>query len=383
MRRRIPLQTGDVIVRSELEEGVAQLFRSRNFDRVDADVVPVAEGQADLEFTVEEAESRRVEAFVGWGAYEQLMGRAAFWDDNLFGWGRHLKVGVHASLKDIGAEVLLEDPWILGIDNRLFWHNEVRRRIEPFYTYRRFATELGVERRLDEHHRIWASYLFSIDDAFDVAAELPPDIEDQISGFSRSAGIMLKARRDTRDDLFLPKSGHRIDVAGFLSDPVLGATLRYVELEVRASTYFDLSGAGVLALGGFFGSRHPYGGTDTLPLQLRYFLGGPDSVRSFGRDELTPTDGFGNGIGGLTAAEARLEWRRPLTADFHGAAFAEVGVVGVPDFSFDGAWGYGVGAGLRYYTPVGPVRLDVAYNPGPLNAATDRWQVWFAFGFGF
>ena len=121
----------------------------------------------------------------------------------------------------------------------------------------------------------------------------------------------------------------------------------------------------------------------TLPIQERLFLGGENSVRSFGQDELAPVSADGHALGGLTAAEFHVELRQRLFGPLDGALFYDVGWVGRDSFDFDGPPGVGIGAGLRYRLPVGPIRLDVAWNPGDLRAANSRWGIHLSFGFAF
>jgi len=382
MRRRFSLGPGDVIRRQRLEQGVADLYRSRLFDEVRAEVVPTSPGRADLEVEVREADTKQIDVEGGWGSWDLLYGMVRYKDFNLFGRGRILRASALASFKSYGGEVQIEDPWILGQDNRIWVTVSALQREEQFYDYTAFGAELAFERRFDRHQRLWGGYAFRLEEATDLSAVLPPEEQEQIAGFQRSAGPYLRYRYDKRDDLFMPTRGWIAEIGGRWSTPVLGASLSYVELDARASWYVNLSSWGVLALGGHVGSRSPYDGT-VMPIQQRYFLGGQLNVRSFDQDELTPTDAFGNGIGGLTYAWGGAEWRFPLYDMLHGALFADVGQVSEETWSFDTELGYGLGAGLRLYTPVGPVRVDAAYNPGPLFAASDRWQLHFSFGFTF
>jgi outer membrane protein insertion porin family len=278
----------------------------------------------------------------------------------------------------------VEDRWLLGDRTRLWVDTGVLRRERPFYTSREFDVRVGAERRFGLDHRLIAGYFFQVSEATDVDAFLPPAQRALLEGFGRSAGLTVTWRYDSRDDRFLPKRGTLAETGVLWSSPALGATLRYVQLETRATHHLDAGRFGVFALGGFLGSRQPYGGTEDLPIQYRYFLGGSESVRSFGEDELTPTDAFGTGLGGLTAAEAHLEWRRQIVSIVYGALFVDSGWVSLAPVSFeDAAFGWGFGGGLRVYTPVGPVRLDLAWNPGDLHAADRRFHVHFSFGFGF
>jgi outer membrane protein insertion porin family len=379
----VPIGPGEVIHRSELEKGIADLYRSRAFRSVEARLVPVQRGVSDVVYAVEETKSKRLDLEAGWGSWEMARGQVSYRDYNVFGTGRILRAALTGSVRHQGATLGLEDRWLLGDRDRLWIEGGVLRREEPFYSFRSVTAEAGVEHRFGRRHKVVGRYRFSATEPFDVAAVLPPADQARIAEFSRAAGIAVGGTYDTKDDRYLPTSGTLAEASVFWSAPELGATLEYVELEARANQWLRLGRGGVIALGAFAGTRQPYGGTDDLPIQERYFLGGAESVRSYGEDELTPVDPFGNGLGGLTAAEAHVEWRIQIVGILYGALFADVGVVSLEPFSLEGTFGSGLGAGLRVYTPVGPVRLDAAYNPGELHAATSRWQVHFSFGFSF
>jgi outer membrane translocation and assembly module TamA len=77
-----------------------------------------------------------------------------------------------------------------------------------------------------------------------------------------------------------------------------------------------------------------------------------------------------------------VELRQRLFGDLHGALFYDIGSVGSRAFDI-GAFGYAIGVGLRYYLPMGPIRLDVGFNPGQRFAAGSDVAVHFSFGFSF
>jgi translocation and assembly module TamA len=138
----------------------------------------------------------------------------------------------------------------------------------------------------------------------------------------------------------------------------------------------------VLGIAGRFSARHILDDRADLPIQQRYFLGGATTVRSFYEDQLGPTEN-GEPRGGLTAVEASAEVRQRIKGELYGAVFFDYGTLDVEGFSVRSLPGFAVGAGARYYLPVGPIRFDVAYNPGELFAADARWAFQLAFGFSF
>jgi translocation and assembly module TamA len=95
-----------------------------------------------------------------------------------------------------------------------------------------------------------------------------------------------------------------------------------------------------------------------LPPSVRYFAGGDHSIRGYGYESLGPVDDDGNVIGGSNLAEASVELDRLFREKWAIAVFADTGS------AFNGTdieLSSGVGVGLRWYSPLGPIRLDFAH----------------------
>ena len=132
-------------------------------------------------------------------------------------------------------------------------------------------------------------------------------------------------------------------------------------------------------------TRDPFA-DESLPIGERLFLGGEDSVRSFTRDDLGPRDANGDPTGGLTRLYGNIELRfRPFPRHraFEFATFYDVGMVHEDPWSVGGPAGQAIGAGLRYRTPVGPIRFDYGYNPGDRLGADHPYALHLAVGFAF
>ena len=383
LRKQLRLRPGALLQRGKLNEGVGRMYSTGVLRAVRPELKEVRPGLADVDIEVEEGRARSIDARVGWGSWEQLMGSVTYRDLNFLGRARALEITPSASIKGQGLDVIVEDPWILGDETFAFVKGTIYRREEPFYDYHAVGFSVGVERRFGRRLTIRGGYQFNAEEAENIRGDLSQAVQDIIGNFSRSAGLYAIVRRDTRDDPFLPTQGSLLVVSTFWSASALGANLPYFELDASAADHIPLGNLGVVMLGGRFATRKPLEGLAALPIQRRYFLGGSETVRSFFRSELTPVDAQGNGLGGRSAAHATLEFRRGIYQMLHGALFADVGWVSTRDFDIGGAFGYGIGAGLRYYLPIGPLRLDAAYNPGDLWAASRRWQLHLSFGFNF
>lgn len=159
--------------------------------------------------------------------------------------------------------------------------------------------------------------------------------------------------------------------------------LVFATLQASASQYFDISGDGhsVLALRGLLGSVEGASSLD-LPPDQRLYAGGSGTIRGYRYQSVGP--GFANGdpAGATSVDAASLEWRQRIWGNFGVASFFDLGQAADTSLPFSGKVHYGTGGGLRYYTPIGAVRLDVAV---PLTKTTgkDNFQVYISIGQAF
>ena len=96
---------------------------------------------------------------------------------------------------------------------------------------------------------------------------------------------------------------------------------------------------------------------DRLPTSLRYFAGGDNSIRGFGYEDLGPRDEDGDVIGGKYLAVASVEYEHRIKEKWSVAGFVDAGNA---FNSFSGDIEYGSGFGVRWLSPVGLIRVDLA-----------------------
>ena len=162
----------------------------------------------------------------------------------------------------------------------------------------------------------------------------------------------------------------------------LGSSANFFRISGQNSTYHQLSSRVVFARNTRLGLEPTFGGTSPtngVPLPERFYMGGPDSHRGFSLNEAGPRDPVtGFPIGGravfLNQVELRFAVQRSrmglvLFEDF-GNVFSSLSVMRLfkvtqsspTDFDYTE---HAAGLGVRYQTPVGPVRFDVGYSPNP------------------
>lgn len=174
-------------------------------------------------------------------------------------------------------------------------------------------------------------------------------------------GVPLGYTRDTRDNRLNPTEGHYGTATVTPSYDFFGQTA-FASLEGSISAYLGLGSEDRVVLAGKLSAGSLFGGGDlsAIPATRRFFAGGGGSVRGYAFQEITPYNADGDGTGGRSYTTASFEARIGITDTIGIVPFLDVGSVSdsvVPEFS---DLRMGAGVGLRYMTPFGPLRLDVA-----------------------
>jgi translocation and assembly module TamA len=173
--------------------------------------------------------------------------------------------------------------------------------------------------------------------------------------------IPLEYIRDTRDNKLDPTEGYRASISAKPSYEALGGTV-FSSFEGSISGYQGVGAnnnvvfAGKLAAGSLIGADN----IEDIPATRRFYAGGGGSVRGYGYQEITPYNSNGDALGGRSYMTASAEARIKITDTIGLVPFVDAGSVTdstFPDFS---DVRIGAGVGVRYATPFGPIRLDVA-----------------------
>ncbi len=342
----------------------------------------------DVEVTLREVPTQHVDFSVGYGSYERFRGGVTYVDEHFRGRGQRLTAGVKASTVGWEAAVALMDPYLLGAGRRANIDINYLERQEPSFAHQEASTGVSISHRYKPGFDTvsWENRLgYRFASSTDYNVQAVQDGSSADSSYTTST-IRAELRRDSRRPRVIdPDAGTFSRIGVGWSAPPLGATVDYVELSGEWSGAWSPAPWLVGAIRGASTTRQP-GVVTELPIGERLFMGGSDTVRSFTQDDLGPRADNREPLGGLTNAvfNAELRWR--LLADwreFEVATFYDIGTVDPDPWSLSAAWGQGVGAGLRYRTPVGPIRLDSAFNPDDTLGARQRWAINLTVGFAF
>ncbi len=199
---------------------------------------------------------------------------------------------------------------------------------------------------------------------------------DEIGGESLDTSLVLPGlswARSYRDDLVRPREGFRLSygVSVGVGD------LELVQGDFRGKWITALPWDARVILRGRVGITLEDHEFAKVPLSLRYFSGGDNSVRGYDYESLGPRNAAGELVGGNRILEGSVEYEHPLTESWSVAAFVDAGNA-FSGSDFDARKGAGIGA--RWFTPIGPVRLDVAWPLDTLPGEDDGPRLHISLG---
>ncbi|MHB1012386.1 MAG: outer membrane protein assembly factor BamA [Desulfobacteria bacterium] len=321
------------------------------------------EGVLDLVFEVEETLFFEVEYGGGWGTDTGFRGLLGAKEKNLDGLGRSVSMQAIVSQKEEKLIGDLREPWIFG--NRWKWEGGLtglyQKAERVSFNLRKASVVASITRKVLERSTVSLQYELSRDEVWNVAPGAVLSAEDR--GFATIAAVRALAVLDFRDDPFNPKKGYLLSGSAELATLPLGSSVDYWKLSGQSSFYFTVFRRSTIVLSGRAGTARAFEGTQEVPIQKRFFLGGRSTVRGFKEDTLGPKGADGTPTGGDMMVNLNNELRVPLRYGLIGAVFIDAGSVW---FARDPVNGFDLrkssGLGLRYLTPVGPIGLDYAWK---------------------
>lgn len=398
IEREMEIKEGELFRLSKAIETQRNLFETGLF--TEAEIVPgrldVESKTVDVTVRVRERKSAYFEAGFGVGNILGSRVTGEWGDRNLFGRGKRLRLKAEYSFG-------LFDGGVVDLDE-----------IDPRVKYYRYDAEFG------QRHVFGTKVLLGINGYIEKDATVDPivirtqgvaigggrhlsprtdvalrlsderierELPDVASEKSHSRLIGTSLSHDTRDFILDPRNGGCRDVRVDLAGGPLGGDNDFYTLNTSFQKYRTSGRKFVIALRARIGFADAYGASkdEGVPVENRYFTGGGNSVRGFEENSLGPREFVPNAegepsavvVGGRLLLVGNAEMRVPIPFlsryRFSAALFADagnvwrsLGSVDIDHFRLlqdrdevtDEDFRYSVGLGLRYNTPVGPIRLD-------------------------
>jgi len=372
--RRFASLQGQTYDPSKLDEKYRELLRTGLFRSLRVESLPQPDNTVQLSVTAEEARAREIGFSIGAGTYEGFAFGVRLADRNLLGSGRPLSLDLEVSQRAIRGELLLVDPWVF--ESKFAFRGRLYAQQREESGYSKFETGLrgDLSRKFGTH---FEASVFAQSELVEITNTV---IDAALVGSTAYPifTLGLSQSLDFRDSPVNPTRGWIL--SSTIDTDSIGGQPAFNRSTARFSSYHSLSHSLHLALGARAGILVPV--TD-IPLDERFFLGGASTVRSFAERDLGPKDSHGYPVGGEAFTVFNAELTFPVYRSLQGALFIDAGSLtkSAGTYSLD-SLRLGIGGGLRYQLPIGPVRLDAALNPSR-KTGEDIGAVHFSFGFAF
>ena len=319
----------------------------------------------DLLLTVEERPAGSVEFGIGYGDLDRLRASVEVSHRNL--WGTARMASLRYEQSDILKRTIFnfQEPWLLN--NRLeskfslVWSDQAKlnsETCERYYMTRKTVALFGVE-KLYQTLRPSLTYQFENVVNYDVKpeAQLSADDSGRVLVSSISPALIV----DLRDDIFNPRRGSLYGIILKEALRELGSEVDFSKLTVQGSWFLPIDST-VLALSARAGAAWPFRNTTEVPIHERFYVGGSTTVRGYTQDSIGPSVVDDNGdlipTGGSSMAVLNAELRLNPGEGFGGVIFVDAGNVWTGQEINLRDLRSSVGIGIRYGTPVGPLRID-------------------------
>jgi translocation and assembly module TamA len=391
LQKRVKLRAGDLYSPSRIERARADLLALGTFSGISVRLPKEAEVQGNsLPVTFEVQERKRHAVSVTAAYSSDLGGSGGFtWTDrDVFGGAEQLNVT--ASIIDWGGSdttglgynlsAVLNKPDYLRPDQSLQFSLVALQQDLIAYDQTAQTGSVILSRKLSPRWTVSAG----------LSLEQEKILQEGERLYYTLLALPLTAKFDSTalsNPLNDPTHGLRVTVSLAPTESLGHPDATFVVFQTSASTYLDLArfdwtppGRSVIALRGLIAEAHG-AGQFSLPPDQRFYAGGSATVRGYEYQSVGPTFPPPSAppptaadphpvappapnppipTGGTDLEAAGIEFRQRLWTNFGAALFVDAGKVSVDPQPFQGRPSVGYGAGIRYYTPIGPVRFDIA-----------------------
>jgi len=383
-----------------------ELFQFANIEPLNPEQQPA---EVPMRVTVAEGNHQRVNFGVGYGTEEKARVDAEYHHVNFLGGARSAGAHVRYSSLDRGVRLDFNQPYFFAPHFSLGGEGQQWYTFTPAYRSIVTGAKLTLLHRADVHTS-WAASITSEHDSSAIAPEVRNDptlrntlialgldpTTDEQNGTINALGFDFQ--HSTADNVLNAHRGYQFAFHTEEAGRIVPGSFNYYAFSADGRHYVPVTEKIVLASRVQIGNIHPFVTDATrdplalkqVPFAKKYFLGGATSIRGWGRYEVSPLVS-GQPIGGNSMFAFSEELRAELRGKLGGVLFLDAGNVWAETMDINlRDLRYAIGPGLRYETPIGPIRFDFGWqlNPNPdllVNGESHfrRWRVHFSIGQAF
>jgi outer membrane protein insertion porin family len=377
IRREVRFDEGDIFNSSLIKRSYERINNLNFFETVE--IVPKPqpdEKLVDMDIKVKERPTGMFSIGGGYSSVEKFIAMVELTQGNLFGKGQFIKLGGEFGGRTTYYNLTFRDPWFM--DKPITFSASIYKTIKKYIEYDKRAIGFGISfgKRFSDYWSGDIAYNFENATIYNISESASTIIKDQ-EGTKITSSITPSVVRDSRDNYIDPMRGSRNSI--YVTYAGVGGTNYFVKAEVDSAWYFPI-GSTTAMLRGRVGYAEGLLGKE-LPLYERFYLGGIYTIRGLGFGEAGPRDEkTGEAIGGTKEVIFNAEYIFPIVSDarLKGVVFFDAGN-SYDSFKKIGNLRYTTGTGLRWISPIGPVRIEWGYN---LDKRAGERSSRFEFAFG-
>ena len=371
IRREMRLADGDLFNGSQLRRSNTRLNKLDFFETVEITPEPTGSPNAlNLRVKVKEKPTGQFSAGVGYSSYSQVFFSGQVLERNLFGMGYQLGFTGTISARSADYTATFWNPHY--DDTNLGMGVALYNKMDEYSDYDKksvggrllFGYPLGEYTNLSWNYRLEQ---YTIEDVEDDADKVIKDIE----GDNWASSVYASIKRDTTDRRINPTKGTTYQFSTEYGGGVLGGDDDFIKYIADTNHYYPIFLETIIHLHAQAGYIMENGGEEIPPFE-RFYLGGMNSVRGYEERTISPlyddkdaSEGYeeGDEKGGNKSFFFNAEYLVPI--------HKEMGILGLVFFDTGNAWDddetvdfdlySSVGAGVRWYSPLGPLRLEYGY----------------------
>ena len=368
LRREIPMHEGDLFTTQKLERAKQKLRNLNYFEKVETKTTPgSSKDKIVVNIEVTEKPTGLFSIGGGYSSQDGALGTLDLSQNNFLGRGWQVFLRLRGGASTQQGTVGFTEPWLFDRPLAAGFDLYNNRRIFNDYTVNALGGDVRMGHPLGDYARWNLIYRLEQDDVTGVNPNASPELLNA-KGTSITSILGGNIGRDTRDNLIDPTKGNLSTIGADFAG-ILTQDNRYVRLSASTVQHQSLWFGHVLS--GRLGTGYEFGWSDKpVPLFERFYLGGPNSIRSFKLRQISPRDDSGTRIGGNFQVLGNVEYTIPTFYGVKLALFFDAGNVYGPDNHLGQKIDltnlkYAVGMGLRWNSPFGPIRIDYGVNPDP------------------
>ncbi len=339
------LFTNEKLFNSKRRLNEVDLFSRIRIAEIDSSI------HRNLMYKLEPKEPLALRLRVGYSALDRAKITFMISHKNLLNSLRSISLLSRVGLRELGLEINYRDPITFGRWLSNSWGIKWGYKRETGYDIGRFgAYSMLLPRPFYLRYDLERVTLYNVEIS---------DLEEESLDWLQRISVSLIV--DRRDDPIKVHRGYSVFGSMEFEDIVFGASGSFLKNDFRLSKFAGI-GNSTIAYRANAGVTLPFNKELPIPIYNRFFLGGGATLRGYAENMAGPEDDNGNPLGGERYFLTSCELRIPMFSNFYGALFSDVGSLS-EDFESDRFKILGsVGAGVRFYTPIGPLRLDYAIN---------------------